>query len=190
MLAVWVKVVIMELVASKETDSGYILKGACKTMSHPLEMRQGEISGVVPRFFGRAHRSIGLLILEVETYLVKRIMNSGLGILKFQVIRHPSTDVEKVIVERRLQVRVEDQFVEIEIQNCSTFRQYTGLIMSPKLIPEYDLIQNQGCSTYNQLRSSLAGLECILYPMTSVLIKRTDMDTQRCMMTHREKKDM
>lgn len=35
MLAVWMTVVIMELVASKETDSGYILKGVCKTMSHP-----------------------------------------------------------------------------------------------------------------------------------------------------------
>lgn len=43
-------------------------------------------------------------ILEVETGLLKRIMNSGLGILKFEVIRHPSTDVEKVIVERKLQV--------------------------------------------------------------------------------------
>lgn len=44
-------------------------------------MRQGELSGVVSRFFGQAPGSIGLPIITVETGLIKRIMNSGLGTL-------------------------------------------------------------------------------------------------------------
>lgn len=36
MLAVWMRVVITELVEGKETDSRYILKGVCKTMSCPI----------------------------------------------------------------------------------------------------------------------------------------------------------
>lgn len=64
------------------------------------------------------------------TGLERRIMNSVLGILKFEVIRLPSRNVEKVSVQRRLKVREEDQSGNINLELGLHLDNILGSVMS------------------------------------------------------------